>query len=127
MFAEQGFVKRSPEFIHEYLGLLERGEMTARSDSFQMARAVAARRNIDFRGSQDQSSERTLPDGDHPFCPTAEKSVGWLSRRCMRRPFLASRICSSRGVVKTLSTSEYSAASLPTGANAAVSTRPSSK
>src|SRR5215472_8440678 len=40
MFAEQGFVKRSPEFIHEYLGLLERGEMTARSDSFQMLRAV---------------------------------------------------------------------------------------
>jgi hypothetical protein len=29
MFAEQGLVKRSPEFIHEELGLLERSEMTA--------------------------------------------------------------------------------------------------
>src|SRR5262249_7559934 len=80
---------------------------------------------VDFRRACHFAS--ALPEGDHDFWATAEKSVGRPSRRSILRPSLDLRISLSSAVVKTLSTREYSAASLPTGAIAAVSTRPFSK
>jgi hypothetical protein len=70
MFAEHGCVKRSPEFIHEDLGLLERGEMTATvqlvpvDQLFVGLLRSAARSVIDFVG-KNAARYRNLLHGAH--------------------------------------------------------------